>query len=137
MGEAFDNLAMASTAKQSTMDQMVKAIADLTDANARLTKANQTLTQQLKKAMDGNGGGQRSNNTNTNTQESKRFPPWTDPDAYCHTCGYKLRIGHNSTTCPKAKNHPGHKAEATRSNPMGGSLKDAGWGSKPDGTKRQ
>ena len=60
MGEAFDNLALAATAKQSTMDQMVKAIADLTDANARLTKASQTLAQQLKKAMDGNSGGQRS-----------------------------------------------------------------------------
>ena len=119
------------------MDQMVKAIFDLTDANARLTKANQTLTQQLKKAMDGKSGGLRSTSTNTNTQGPKQFPPWTDPDAYCHTCGYKLRIGHSSATCPKAKNHPGHKKCATRANPMGGSLKDAGWGNKPDGTERK
>ena len=64
MGEAFDNLAMAATAKQNTLDSMAKSIADLTDANSRLTKANQTLTQQLQKALaggkrgdGGNGGG--------------------------------------------------------------------------------
>ena len=51
MGEAFDNLAMAATAKQTTMDSMVKSMADLTDANARLVKANQTITQQLQKAL--------------------------------------------------------------------------------------
>ena len=140
MGEAFDNLAMAATAKQDTMDSMVKSIADLTDANSRLTKANQTLTQQLQKALaqktggvrGGGGGGGATNST----QQTKTFPPWTDPDAYCYTCGYKLRIAHNSATCPKAKNHPGHKKDATRANPMGGSLKDAGWGNKPDGRER-
>ena len=139
MGEAFDNLAMAATAKQDMMDAMVKSIADLTDTNVRLTKANETLTQQLKKALGQKGGGARSNNTATNsdTQQTKTWPPWTDPKAYCFTCGYKLRSGHTSATCPKAKNHPGHKKDATRANPMGGSLKDAGWGNKPVGTEHQ
>ena len=119
---------------------MVKSIAELTDAKSRLTKANQTLTQQLQKALaqktgrvrGGGGGGGATNST----QQTKTFPPWTDPDAYCYTCGYKLRISHNSATCPKAKNHPGHKKDATRANPMGGSLKDTGWGNKPDGRER-
>ena len=145
MGEAFDNLAMAATAKQTTMDSMVKSMADLTDANARLVKANQTLTLQLQKALAQKQDGTRAsgenwrNNTNTQQQntQSKSYPPWTDPDAYCFTCGYKLRKGHSSATCPKAKNHPGHKTDATRANPMGGSLKDAGWGNAPDGTERQ
>ena len=145
MGEAFDNLAMAATAKQDTLDSMVKSIADLTDANARLTKANQTLTQQLQKCLHsrenavgarGGGGGGGGGGNATNSQGAKTFPPWTDPDGYCHTCGYKLRKGHTSEKCPKAKNHPGHKKNATRANPMGGSLKDAGWGNKPDGTER-
>ena len=39
MGEAFDNLALAATTKQSTMDQMVKAIADLTDAYGVMEEA--------------------------------------------------------------------------------------------------
>ena len=135
-GEAFDNLAMAATAKQDTMDSLVKSIADLTDANARLTKANQTLTQQLQKQSlkqkGARGGGSKSNSNS----QTKTWPVWTDPDAYCFTCGYKLRKNHTSTTCSKAKIHPGHKNNATRVNPMGGSLKDAGWGNKPDGTER-
>ena len=137
MGEAFDNLAMAATAKQDTMDSLVKSIADLTEANARLTKANHLLTQQLQK-KGGSGGSGNGNGGNINSgNQPKTWPAWTDPDAYCYTCGYKLRKNHCSGTCPKAKNHPGHKKEATRANPMGGSLKDAGWGNKPDGTERQ
>ena len=140
MGEAFDNLALAATAKQDTIDSMIKSIADLTDANARLTKANETLTQQLKKALTQKGGksnGGGGSNNSTNNQQTKSWPAWTDPDAYCFTCGYKLRKGHTSAFCPKAKDHPGHKKDATRANPMGGSLKDAGWGNKPDGSERQ
>ena len=79
MGEAFDNLAMAAIAKQDTMESMVKSIADLTDAKSRLTKANQTLTQQLQKALaqkiggvrGGGGGGGATNSTH----QTKTFPP--------------------------------------------------------------
>ena len=46
----------SATAKQDTMDSSVKSIADLTDANARLTKTNQSLPQQLQK-KGGSGGG--------------------------------------------------------------------------------
>ena len=141
MGQAFDNLAMAATAKQDTLDSMAKSIADLTDANTRLTKANQTLTQQLQKALaggnHGDGGSGGGGGGHNNNQQEKTFPNWTEPDAYCHTCGYKLRKGHNSANCPRAKNHPGHQKNATRANPMSGSLKDAGWGNKPDGTERK
>ena len=149
MGEAFNNLALAATAKQDTIDSMVKTIADLTAANATLTKANFSLTQQLQKGQNtgsprnggGNGGrngGRNSGgNSDQNNQQTKEWPPWSDPGAYCFTCGYKLRHGHTSATCPKAKDHPGHKNGATRANPMGGSLKDAGWGNAPNGTERQ
>ena len=142
MGEAFDNLAMAATVKQETMDSMIKTIADLTAANTTLTKANLSLTQQLQKCQStGNKGNRNSwgkgGDAGAGTSTKEEFPPWTDPAAYCHTCGYKLRKGHTSATCPKAKDHPGHKKEATRNNPMGGSLKDAGWGKSPNGTERQ
>ena len=146
MGEAFDNLAMAATAKQETMDSMVKTIADLTAANATLTKANLSLTQQLQKCQssgstrnktrNGGGGGGNGNGGGAGAGTSTH-PPWTDPDAYCYTCGYKLRKGHNSATCTKAKDNPEHKKEATRNNPMGGTLLNAGWGNAPNGTERQ
>ena len=138
MGDAFDNLAMAATAKQDTMDSLVKSIANLTDANARLTKTNQSLTQQLQKKGGSGGGNSGGGGSSSNSDnQTKTWPAWTDPDAYCFTCGYKLCKDHCSGTCPKAKDHPGHKKEGTRANPMGGSLKDAGWGNKPDGKARQ
>ena len=156
MGEAFDNLALAATAKQATLESMVQTIAELTAANSALTKTNASLTQQLQKCQTNgsarsNGGGNGGRNSGSNsgggngggnngggtTQQPKEWPAWTDPGAYCFTCGYKLRHGHTSATCPKAKDHPGHKKEATRANPMGGSLKDAGWGRAPNGTERK
>ena len=145
MGEAFDNLAMAATAKQETFDSMVKTIAELTAANATLVKANLGLTQQLQKCQNGNGsrnntrrnGNDNGGDAGASTGAKRDWPAWTDPSAYCYTCGYKLRKGHTSATCPRAKDHPGHKKDATRNNPMGGSLKDAGWGQAPNGTERQ
>ena len=141
MGEAFDNLAMAATAKNDTIESMVKSISDLTTANKQLTAANQTLTQQLKVALEGNnrgnGGGSGGTSGGGSSTGKKEFPAWSDPNAYCFTCGYKLRTGHDSANCPKAKDNPGHKTEATRANPMGGSLRCAGWGNKPDGKERK
>ena len=144
MGEAFDNLALAATFKNDKLDSMVKAIAELTAANATLTKANYSLTQQLAKCQIGNttrntnrNDGSSGNDAATGSGTKPDWPPWSDPKAYCHSCGYKLRKGHTSATCPKAKLHPGHKKDATRQNPMGGSLKDAGWGHTPNGNERQ
>ena len=57
MGEVFDNLAMAATAKNYTIESMAKSISDLTTANKQLTTANQTLTQQLNVALEGNNKG--------------------------------------------------------------------------------
>ena len=61
----------------------------------------------------------------------------SDLNAYCFTCGYKLRKLHCSVTYQRAKYTPGHKKDATRANPMGGSLKYAGWGNKPNGLEQK
>ena len=64
------------------------------------------------------------------------WPTETDITAYCWSCGYCLVPGHNSATCSRAKENPSHKKTATRSNPMGGSLRNAGWGEAPNGMER-
>ena len=85
LGDAFNNLAMAATAKQETIDTMVNTIAELTATNAK-------LTEQLGKALvanknhnnrdrdnEGRGcGGGNHNNGNT----KKTWPDWCDPYAY-------------------------------------------------------
>ena len=142
LGEAFDNLAMAATAKQDTLESMAKSIADLTEANKVLTKANRDLAENLKKALagtgggGGGGGGDRNKKKKDQNKTTGAFPEWSDPDAYCWTCGYKLRDGHTSGNC-KFRDNPGHQCAATRKNPMGGSKLNAGWGNKPDGTERE
>ena len=155
LGDAFDNLAMAAVAKNETMEQMVKAIADLTASNTTLVAANKKLTDHLattlsKLSITGNssrgGGGTSSRGSGGGTgrakparvqtieaaDDGKTWPAWTDPDAYCHTCGYKLKVGHSSANC-RFKGNPGHKSCATRQNTMGGSKLNAGWGNAPNG----
>ena len=49
-----------------------------------------------------------------------RFAPQDlDPTGYYWTHGYKVAVGHNSRNC--GGKYEGHKRNATRSNPVGGS----------------
>ena len=142
LGDAFDNLAMAATSKNETIEKMVDTIKELTETNA-------ILTEQLKKALTahrnaregsgggggggrGGGGGNNRRNNNNNNDTPPKFPDWCDPDAYCWTCGYKLKKGHCSSNC-RLMGNPGHKKEATRQNTMGGSQFNAGFGNAPNG----
>ena len=84
-----------------------------------------------------NGGGNYNGGGNSTYTKVRQFPAWSNPDAYCYTCVYKLRKGHSSANCPKANETPGHKKEATCTNPMGGSMKCAGWGNKHDGNEQK
>ena len=136
--ESFGTLAMAAVAKNETFDLLTKSISDLTAANAKLTGSNaeisaavKKLTNQLEEALKGRD----SSNTHTiNTSSNgSNWTNWCDPGAYCHTCGYKLRKGHNSKNCPRAKDNPDHKLEATRRNPMGDICINCGFGNTPNG----
>lgn len=48
LGEAFDNLAMAATAKNETIKKMVTSIAELTATNASHNKLVEELREELK-----------------------------------------------------------------------------------------
>ena len=123
---------MAAVAKNENFDSLTRSISDLTATNAKLTGSNaelsaaiKKLTNQLEAALKGrNSGNTRANATNRN---SSTWPNWCDPGAYCHSCGYKLRKGHSSKNCPRAKDNPYQKLEANRRNPMGGSRLNCGF----------
>ena len=134
----FDTLAMAAVAKNETFDSLTRAITNLTVTNAKLTGSNaeisaavKKMTNQLEAALKvRNSGSTRTTATNSN---NSTWPNWCDPGVYCHTCGYKLRKGHSSKNCPRAKDNPDHKLEATRRNPMGGSWLKCGFGDTLNG----
>ena len=133
--EALDNIAMAATAKQNTLETLVNTNEHLVQENTRLTAevarlnkiiANLPTSQNRRgKSYAELAPEEKSNN------EKKSWPEWCDPDAYCWSCGYKLRVGHNSKTCKRKKE--GHKEDATRKNIMGGSAHNKSWGNQPNG----
>ena len=138
IGKTFDTLAMAAVAKNETFDSLIRAISDLTSTNAKLKGSNaefftaiKKLTNQLEAALKGRNGG--NNRTIDTISNSSTWPNWCNPGAYCHIWVYKLRKGHSSNNCPRAKDNPDHKSEATRRNPMGGSQINCGFRNTPNG----
>jgi hypothetical protein len=110
-------------------------VAHLTNSNKQLVESNQSLTNQLKSALEANValikalGQNPTPKTPPITTPGGRKPfdyeKWKadlDPNGYCWTHGYRVTKKHNSKDC-MAK-HGGHKDEATRSNTMGGSTKN-------------
>ena len=58
LGDAFDNLAMAATAKNDTIDNLVKSVSELTTINTKQNEQIIKLTEDLKRTLAGN----KSNN---------------------------------------------------------------------------
>ena len=120
LGEYFDNLALAATAKNETIDSLAQAINELTSDNAELTVTVNKLNPQLdtelnqNRSRNNNNNNKDCNNQNNNNNNSQKWPSWCDPDAYCSTCSYKLRKVRDSRNCLRAKDDPDHKKEATR-----------------------
>ena len=119
---------MAATEKNDTINNLIKTISELTSNNSELTVTIKNLTSQLERDLSKNG---RSDYTNAGN--SGKWLSWCAPDAYCFTCGYKLRKGHNSSTCNRVKGNPDHNKDTTRQNTMGGSKVNAGFGNAPNG----
>lgn len=111
---------MATTNDQKLMEQLIQS-------NATLTKNNEQLSQQLKAAIQAIEALQ----SDTEQKEAKRlarikkYEAKLDPQGYCHTHGFKVVKGHNSTTC--TSKGPNHIDTATRENPMGGNMKNKEW----------
>ena len=62
LGESFENMEMAVTARNKTIDSLSKSIIELTIANFKLTTIVKKLTAQLETALNQN----RIRNNNNN-----------------------------------------------------------------------
>jgi hypothetical protein len=101
--------ALANLATATAADRGV--VAALTQANSRLAKQleeNSSELKELKALLN-------------QERRDRRVPRIFNPSSsnYCWTHGYKVGKTHTSLTCNPPK--PGHKAEATRADNMGGS----------------
>jgi hypothetical protein len=101
--------ALANLATATAADRGVVAV--LTQANSRLVKQLEETASELRelKALF------------HQERRDKRGPRSFNPSSinYCWTHGYNVGKTHTSLTCNTC--NPGHKAEATRADNMGGS----------------
>ena len=139
-GKSFDTLTLVATLNSDTIDDLEESISDVTKSNIDLTKANVDLSATNKKfttKLESTKGRciQHINHPSnkTRTSKNKEQSSWWEPYAYCFTCRYKLRKGHDSSNCPKARNNPNYKKEANRNNTMGGSRTNMVFGNAPNG----
>ena len=123
--EALDNLAYVMSSDKAQMETLattnatlVTQVKELTATNARLAKEITTLTGIIA-AM---AGGMAKATLATTAKKSEAG---YDPNGYCWSHGYRVHFNHTSATC-RSKN-PGHKNEANRKNPMGGSESNKNW----------
>ena len=107
----LDNIAAAATNDSSTLEQLVKSMAQLTCTNAMQQQTIADLRKELAALRVGttHDGG----------------PKGLAKDGYCWKHGYKVGVGHTSRTC--RDNIPEDKRDATRANTKGGSTANKGW----------
>jgi hypothetical protein len=123
----LNNLAAAASTEQTTLTKLVENNASLTASVAALTASVTALTAAYT-ILSAKGTAPKANYANSGDPTDKKRTKWTgklDPNGYCWTHGYRVRLGHTSVTCTDKKS--GHQDAATRGNTMGGSTNN-----KPD-----
>ena len=117
MARSLDNLANAVIQKNDTVEKLVsaneclaKALADANAAIARLCLPGATAPTP---------------GTATPACAASSTPPAWDPHGYCWTHGWKVKLGHSSTTCTHCKE--GHDATATHTHTNNGSGLNKAW----------
>ena len=101
----------------ATQTELLKQLADMQEKFATLA-ANAQNWQATEVTTPVRRNGRRQNTTTAMTTGTN-CPQNRDPNGYCWTTGYRVTYGHNSSTCHTRAT--GHKENATRNNPMGGS----------------
>ena len=110
----LDNLASAATTERTTLTQLVDNNATLTSSVAALTASVTALTTAYTLLASGGSTAQQP--------QQQRLKAGLDPNGYCWTHGYHVKIGHTSATCTNQA--AGHQRTASRANIMGGSTKN-------------
>ena len=120
MSTCLDNLAAAATQEKDVLDKLVSNNEKLVEQLERLTTKYDQLSSNNNRSTSNNNG------TSTPMLNGKAllFRQY-DPEGYCHTCGYKNLVGHNSKTCKSPKD--GHQKEATRRDTKNGSTRNKNW----------
>jgi hypothetical protein len=111
----LNNLAAAATNEKTTLAQLVENNASLTASVAALTASVASLTSAY--TLLNNAKPPAATNAPP-APAQKRTKTKLDPNGYCWTHGYMVRVGHTSATCTDKK--LGHQEAATRTNTMGG-----------------
>ena len=106
--EAANSIVTASTAREEDLSTLSATHTAYAAQQSKLTEIIESLKKEVAELKE------QTKKTTTPRPRRQR-----DPNGYCWTHGYKVTVGHNSKTCNKRKQ--GHKEEATRDNPMGGS----------------
>ena len=114
--DAFANLATATTADRTMLAELSKSntelLKQLSTKDTTIARLQAQLQQQRSNRTPGAGRGTGSKRPDSAIRRNTN-------DNYCWTHGWDVAITHKSQTCSFP--HEGHKAEATRSNTMGGS----------------
>jgi hypothetical protein len=115
----LDNLASAATTKRTTLNQLVETNVSLTTTIATLTASVTALTAAY--TLIANKAAPAALPPKSGTPAA-RPKVGLDPNGYCWTHGYRVTLGHNSSTCTNQKE--GHQLAASRANTMGESARN-------------
>ena len=126
----LETLAATNASLVAINVENASTIAELTRQNCQLLSLlkSMNLCQPVGGGGCGDGGGEpygpngsRFRKTRDRDNDNSKF----NGDGYCWTHGYRVHIGHSSSTC-RSENQ-GHKKAATRRNTMGGSSANKDW----------
>ena len=122
---ALENLATATQSDCTTVANMSNTVTDLTlqigQANTKLAEAQYSIATLTSKIAQTGTRPNRPTTITTGPIDVTRM----EKDGYFWSHGFKMKKGHNSTTCRFQKQ--GHMTEATRNNTMGGKMWNKGW----------
>jgi len=122
----LDNLAAAATTEKTTLNQLIENNATLTANVTSLTASVAALTAAYATLAAGKPTAPPAVLPATTPQQrNTKKPDYLAVGGYCWTHGYRVKKGHDSTTCRDKA--PGHKDAATRANTMNGSTNNKGW----------
>ena len=117
MARSLDNLANAALQKNDTVEKLVSA-------NERLAKALADANAAIARLRLPGTAATTPGSVPPARPANATIPAW-DPQGYCWSHGWKVKLGHSSATCTHRKE--GHDATATRTSTKDGSGLNKAW----------